>query len=189
MSTPEAQAQATRGAESGGAATHTTRLVFLASMTVLAAAYTVMAFQMEWRIQSGQIGPGFFPRFVGVAVIVGCLVAIALTLRGRGAPEPRPDPAGDADTEVLAGVDDDDGGTAPLATLLLVGSAVIYYLTFEPLGALLASVLFLALSLSIVNRGHHRVNAAVSILVPVGLYLLFEVLLDAGLPPGLVLPL
>jgi putative tricarboxylic transport membrane protein len=189
MSTPEAQAQATRDAESGGAATHTTRLVFLASMTVLAAAYTVMAFQMEWRIQSGQIGPGFFPRFVGVAVIVGCLVAIALTLRGRGAPEPRPDPAGDADTEVLAGVDDDDGGTAPLATLLLVGSAVIYYLTFEPLGALLASVLFLALSLSIVNRGHHRVNAAVSILVPVGLYLLFEVLLDAGLPPGLVLPL
>jgi hypothetical protein len=32
-------------------------------------------------------------------------------------------------------------------------------------------------------------NAAVSVLVPVGLYLLFEVLLDAGLPPGVVLPL
>ena len=27
-------------------------------------------------------------------------------------------------------------------------------------------------------------NAAVSVLLPVGLYLLFEVLLDAGLPPG-----
>ena len=189
MSTRQApEAPTTSSTEPGDAATHNTRLLFLASVTVLAAAYTVMAFQMEWRIQNGQIGPGFFPRFVGVAIVVGCLVAIALTFRGRGSPEPSPDPAGDAD-DVVGGPSGEGALTAPRAAVLAVGCMVVYYLTFEPLGALLSSVLFLALLLTIVNRGRHRVNAAVSVLVPVGLYLLFEVLLDAGLPPGLVLPL
>ena len=186
MSTSEAPTTSTT--ESGVAA-HTTRLVFLASLTVLAAAYTLMAFDMEWRIQSGQIGPGFFPRFVGVGTVVGCLVAIALTLSGRGATASSPDPAEDADFEVPAAVEDGDDRTAPWTTALVIGCAVIYFVFFEPLGALLGSVVFLALSLTIVNRGHHRMNAAVSILLPVGLYLLFEVFLKAGLPPGVVLPL
>jgi putative tricarboxylic transport membrane protein len=186
MSTAEAPTTSTTESR---VAAHTTRLVFLASLTVLAAAYTLMAFQMEWRIQNGQIGPGFFPRFVGVGTVVGCLVAIALTLGGRGPSASSPDAAEDADFEVPAAVEDGDGGTAPWATALVVGCAVFYFTFFEPLGALLASVLFLALSLTIVNRGHHRMNAAVSILLPVGLYLLFEVLLKAGLPPGIVLPL
>jgi putative tricarboxylic transport membrane protein len=186
MSTSEAPTTTTTGS---GVAAHTTRLVFLASLTALAVAYTVMAFGMEWRIQNGQIGPGFFPRFVGLGTVVGCLVAIALTLSGRGATTSSPDAAEDADFEVPAAGEDGDGGTAPWATALVVGCAVIYFVFFEPLGALLASVVFLALSLTIVNPGHHRLNAAVSVLLPVGLYLLFEVFLDAGLPPGIVLPL
>jgi putative tricarboxylic transport membrane protein len=186
MSTSEAPTTTTTGS---GVAARTTRLVFLASLTALAVAYTVMAFGMEWRIQNGQIGPGFFPRFVGVATVVGCLVAIVLTLSGRAPSDLAPDAAEDADFEAPPAVADGDGGTAPWATALVVGCAVIYFVFFEPLGALLGSVLFLALSLSIVNRGHHRLNAAVSVLLPVGLYLLFEVFLDAGLPPGVVLPL
>jgi putative tricarboxylic transport membrane protein len=159
-------------------------VLFLAVLTLLAAAYTQMAFQMEWRIQNGQIGPGFFPRFVGVGIVVGCLVAIALTLSGRGPSDASADAAEDAEFDVRA-----DGRTAPLATVLAVGAMVIFFMFFELLGALLSSVLFLALLLTIVNPGRHRTNAAVSVLVPVGLYLLFEVLLDAGLPPGVVLPL
>jgi putative tricarboxylic transport membrane protein len=186
MSTSEAPTTSTT--ESGVAA-HATRLVFLASLTVLAAGYTLMGFQMEWRIQNGQIGPGFFPRFVGVGTVVGCLVAIVLTLSGRAPSDLSPDAAEDADFEAPAAVEDGDDRTAPWTTALVVGCAVIYFVFFEPLGALLGSVVFLALSLTIVNRGHHRTNAAVSVLLPVGLYLLFEVFLDAGLPPGIVLPL
>ncbi|HET6665934.1 MAG TPA: tripartite tricarboxylate transporter TctB family protein [Intrasporangium sp.] len=181
MSTSEAPTTSTTDSN---VAANTTRLVFLASLTVLAAAYTMMAFQMEWRIQNGQIGPGFFPRFVGVGIVVGCLAAIALTLSGRGPSDSSADAAEDADFDAPA-----DGRTAPMATVLAVGAMVIFFVFFEVLGALLSSVLFLALLLTIVNPGRHRMNAAVSVLVPVGLYLLFEVLLDAGLPPGVVLPL
>jgi putative tricarboxylic transport membrane protein len=160
-----------------------TRMAFLAVLLLLAVAYTVMAFGMEWRDDSGQIGPGFFPRLVGVATILGCLVAIARTALGA-VPGPAVDADGEPDADAAG-----DGAMHPGATTLAVGLMVLFYLTFDPLGALLSSVLFLGLLLTMVNRGRHLQNAVVSVAVPVALYLLFEVLLDAGLPPGLVLPL
>ncbi len=163
-----------------------TRLLFLVVITVVAAAYTVMAFDLEWRINNGQIGPGFFPRIVGALTVAGCLVAIARMLLGGSGSSSSVSTA-DADEEAELGIEG-DGRTDAWVTAVAVGCMVLCYLVFEPLGALLASVLFLALLLTLVNRGHHLQNTLVSILVPVGLYLLFEVLLDSGLPPGLVLP-
>ena len=163
-----------------------TRLLFLLVLTVVAVGYTVMAFDMEWRLQNGQIGPGFFPRIVGVLTVIGLLAEIARVLLGRYGSSSSASTA-DADEEAELGIEG-DGRTDARITAVMVGAMGLCYVLFEPLGALLASILFLALSLSVVNRGNHRQNALVSILVPVGLYLLFEVLLDSGLPPGLVLP-
>jgi len=163
-----------------------TRLLFLLVLTVVAAAYTVMAFDMEWRLRNGQIGPGFFPRIVGSVTVVGCIVVIALELL-RGSRASSSASVVDADAEAELGIEG-DGRTDAWVTAMAVGCMVICYVVFELLGALLASILFLALLLSVVNRARHLQNALVSILVPVGLYLLFEVALDSGLPPGLVLP-
>ena len=163
-----------------------TRLLFLLALTVVATAYTVMAFGLEWRLENGTIGPGFFPRIVGTLTVVGCLIVIARVLLGGAGSTSSPSTA-DADEEAELGIEG-DGRTDAWVTAVAVGCMVLCYLAFEPLGALLASILFLALLLTVVNRGHHLQNALVSILVPVGLYLLFEVLLDSGLPPGLVLP-
>lgn len=163
-----------------------TRLLFLLFLTVVAAAYTWMAFDLEWRLGNGQIGPGFFPRIVGVVSVVGCLAVIVRVLLGRsGASSSLP--TADADEEAELGIEG-DGRTDAWAPVVTVGCMALCYLVFEPLGALLASVLFLAVLLSVVNRGRHLQNALVSVLVPGGLYLLFEVALDSGLPPGLVLP-
>jgi len=176
---------ATAGAATspGRARVLSTRMAFLVTLTLLAVAYTVMAFGMEWRDDSGQIGPGFFPRMVGLATVAGCLVAIARTAFGAA-----PGPAVDADGEPEAD-GQTAGATQAWATTVAVGLMVLFYLTLDPLGAVLSSVLFLGLMLSLVNRRRHVQNAIVSVAVPVGLYLLFEVLLGADLPPGLVLPL
>lgn len=163
-----------------------TRLLFLLALTVVAAGYTVMAFDMEWRTDGGQIGPGFFPRIVGVLTVIACLAAIARVLLG-GSRSSSSASTADADEEAELGIEG-DGRTDARITAAAVGAMVLCYVVFEPLGALLASILFLALVLSVVNRGNYRQNVLVSILVPVGLYLVFEVLLDSGLPPGLVLP-
>src|SRR3990170_4271123 len=157
-----------------------TRLLFLYTLTVLAVAYTVMAFGMEWRVERGQIGPGFFPRLVGGAAVIGCLVAIVRAMRGRRlSPDSPVDEEGQPDETAAGGTD----AWAPAAT---VGCMALLFLLFEPLGALLSSVLFLGGVLTFVNRGHQVANAVLSVGVPLGLYLLFEVLLDTGLPEGLV---
>jgi putative tricarboxylic transport membrane protein len=162
-----------------------TRLLFLLALLAVAVAYTVLAFGMEWRSGNGQIGPGFFPRIVGVVTIAGVLAVVARTLVVGSTSSSAS--TVDADEEAELGIEG-DGRTDAWVTLMAVGAMVVFYLVFEPLGALLGSVLFLGLLLSVVNRGRHRVNAAVSVLVPVGMFLLFEILLDAGLPQGLVLP-
>jgi putative tricarboxylic transport membrane protein len=164
-----------------------TRLLFLAAITVVAAAYTAMAFGLEWRIDNGQIGPGFFPRIVGGLTVVACVVAIARVLLGGSGSGSSSASTVDADEEAELGIEG-DGRTDAWVTAVAVGCMVLCYLVFEPLGALLATILFLAALLTVVNRGHHLQNALVSILVPVGMYLLFEVWLESGLPPGLVLP-
>jgi hypothetical protein len=159
-----------------------TRLLFLYAVTVLALAYTVTAFGMEWRVERGQIGPGFFPRLVGVAMLVGLSLAIVRALRGgRTSAEAPVDEEGQPE-EVGGGA----GGTDARAVLATVGCMTLLYFLFEPLGALVASVLFLGGVLMFVNRGRHLQNAIISVAVPLGLYVLFEVLLEVGLPEGLV---
>ncbi|MGH3342093.1 MAG: tripartite tricarboxylate transporter TctB family protein [Carbonactinosporaceae bacterium] len=159
-----------------------TYLLFLGVLLLLAAGYTAMAFAMDWRVESGVIGPGFFPRLVGAATIVCCVVAMVLGLRGSA--------EGGDEVPARAEADGGDGATRdPGVTLVAVAAMVVFLVFFEVLGALLSSVLFLVLLLSVVNRGQHRTNLLVSAALPIGLHLLFEVLLDAGLPPGLILPL
>jgi putative tricarboxylic transport membrane protein len=157
--------------QAGGRLTY---LLFLAGIVAVATGYTVMAFGMEWRVESGQIGPGFFPRLIGLTIIAFCLVAAARVVVRRSGEE--------AEAE---GPAERNPGIVVLAAAI----SALFLVTFEWLGALLSCILFLILLLSVVNRGRHVTNVAVSLALPIGLYLLFEVLLDAGLPEGLVLPL
>jgi len=158
-----------------------TRLLFLSAITVLAGAYTVMAFGMDWRVERGQIGPGFFPRIVGVAMLIGLSLAIVRALRGGQAAEAPVDEEGQPE-EAGSG----EGGTDSRAVLATVACMVLLYFVFEPLGALVASVLFLGGVLTFVNRRRHLQNAILGVVVPLVLYVMFEVLLDTGLPEGLV---
>lgn len=191
---------------------------FVGALGLLAAAYTAMAFGMEWRVERGQIGPGFFPRLVGALTVLGCVLAIVHAVR-RGVPgdaESADAQPTSAESEAAQPTSAESGGAQPAGsdsesaravtvadettseeasrtdarvTLVTFAAMTVFLWFFEVLGALLSSVLFLVALLSVVNRGHHRVNLLVGVLLPAALHLLFEVLLDAGLPPGVVLPL
>jgi putative tricarboxylic transport membrane protein len=144
------------------------RIVWLAAIAVVAAVYTWMAFGMEWQTTAGRIGPGFFPRIVGGLTVVLCVVAIVRSLRER-----RPPAEGDSDAPA-------HGRLVAVASVALVG----YLLVFEYLGAALASVAFMLVILPVVNRGRPVANVVMAVLLPAALYLLLEVGLGAGLPPG-----
>lgn len=148
----------------------TVRSVWLASLLVVAVSYTVMAFGMEWRTEAGRIGPGFFPRVIGVALVCALLVALAQSLRYRH--------AASENVEVSSGY---------LRTLsLIIGATVLFLVVFEFLGALLSAITYMLVLLATLNPRRWVMNIPIALGLPAGLYLLFQTWLNAGLPPGVL---
>ena len=163
----------------GGWRRPTGRSLFLALLLVVLAIYTQMAFDLEWMTVAGRIGPGFFPRIIGGLAILCTLIALVASLR-----------PGAADDEDEVGGDEEAGeadlGKHPKPLLLVVLAGVVLLLLFTSLGMIITCALFLAATLFLLNRGHTITNVAVSIGVPVVTYLLFDTLLNAGLPEGIL---
>ena len=154
------------------------RTVFFGLLVVLLAGYLQMALGMEWRTAAGRIGPGFFPRVIGVLGLALALVALVRSLRGDPAVAEGPvDETGEADL-----------GRHPATLAIVVAASAAFAAAFVLLGAVIAGAVYLFGCLWLLNRPRPLLNAAVSVGVASGLYLLFEILLDAGLPAG-VLPL
>lgn len=154
--------------------------LFLVALTVLFAVYTTMAMGMDWESSHGRLAAGFFPRIIGFAALLLCVIALVKTVRQSL----RLSAVGEAPRVPEAAEGDGVEGQYPRALLAVVLCSVVFFFLFEPLGATLSSVVFLGATLSVLNRGKHLVNAAVAILLPAFLYLLFTVLLDAGMPGG-----
>jgi putative tricarboxylic transport membrane protein len=147
--------------------------VFLGVVIVVMAGYTYLAMGMEWRTEAGRIGAGFFPRVVGFATLALCIVAAVQSLR--------PARATDKDED-----EDEDVALYPRMLLAFVGAGVLFLLALLPLGAIIASALFLFATLWFLNRGRLVGNLAVAVLLPIALYLLFQIVLNAGLPSGIL---
>lgn len=148
------------------------RAVFFGILLVVIAVYFQLALGMEWRTAAGRIGPGFFPRIIGGIGVVLTLVALARSLR-------RAEPEAEADSPDL--------GRHPRTTAIVVVASAALAAAFTVLGAVVAGALFLLGCLWLLNREHPVLNAVLGAGLATGLYLLFETLLTAGLPAG-VLP-
>jgi putative tricarboxylic transport membrane protein len=158
----------------------TGRALFFAVLLVVMAVYTQMAFALEWYTAAGRIGPGFFPRIIGIlslAIIVWALVKSLLP------------GAVDDEDEVLG---EDEAGEAdlgkhPIPLLLVLTAAVVFLLIFfVPLGAIVGCALFLLAVLFLLNRKQPVVNVVIALGLPVLVYLLFQTALNAGLPAGIL---
>ena len=144
------------------------RLAFLLVVLAGAIFYTYIAFvDLSFMTRSGRLGPGFFPRLVGVVGVVFVVWSVFDAMRDR-------DPA-------------DAGGSnsAWSDAILLMALAVGYAVLLRLFGGFVATVIYLAVALSILNRGRHLQNGILAIAVPSGVYLLFDSLLNANMPPAL----
>jgi putative tricarboxylic transport membrane protein len=170
----------TRSVGRGGLRRPTGRTLFLTVLLVILAVYTWMAFDLEWRTVAGRIGPGFFPRIIGVLSLAITLWALVKSLL-----------PGAVDDEEEIGGDEEAGeadlGKHPIPLILVLAAAAIFLLFFFlPLGAIVSCALFLAAVLFLLNRGSVVTNIVLSIAIPVLVYVLFQTLLNAGLPDGLL---
>jgi hypothetical protein len=143
------------------------RVAFTTVVLCLSAFYTYWAFtELNFLSQMGRLGPGFFPRIIGIGLILACLVDLAVELWRRSEPPPP--------TEYVGTV------------VLLVALTGLFVLALNIVGAIVAMIAFLLVTLTVLNRGRLIQNLAIAILLPTAIYFLFDVWLNASIPQGVI---
>jgi hypothetical protein len=140
------------------------RLAFTATILCLAVLYTYWAFaDLSFLSSAGRLGPGFFPRFVGLLLIAACVLTLAGDLKERRA---------DAGLSSFWGI-----------TVVVAALSGAFVLLLEILGGPLAMVVYMLATLVVLNPGRSVQNVAISIGFPLALFLLFDRWLNASIPP------
>jgi len=143
------------------------RAGFLLAILFLSGLYTYVAFsELSYLSSAGRLGPGFFPRIIGASLLALCALSLYLDLRRGASP----------------------GSVSPVwrsaAVLALLSG--IFVALLDLLGGLLAMIVFMAAALSILNRGRLLQNALLAVLLPVAIYVVFQVWLKAAMPHGML---
>jgi hypothetical protein len=141
------------------------RAGFLAALLLLAGGYSYVAFaELSYLSSAGRLGPGFFPRIIGVGLMAFCAYSLYAD-RARAA-EP----------------------LSPFWRTLAVVAALsaAFVVALEVIGGVLAMIAFMAAALAFLNRGRPVQNALLALLLPIGFYLLFKVWLNAAMPRGML---
>ncbi|OLT29212.1 hypothetical protein BJF83_00915 [Nocardiopsis sp. CNR-923] len=158
------------------------------ALAVVAVGYLVLAFQVpEYTAVNVPVQPGTLPRWLGVVLLV--LAALLFFQRDQSAA----DEDGDASDDAAGGGD----AASPAEPLrlgrlrdprlevgLFVAAIVAYVALFEPLGFILSTALYLGAMTVYLGYRRHVVTAAVSVGLPLGLYLAMSEGLGVVLPSG-----
>lgn len=140
---------------------------FLLAILALALAYAYGALaQLTFLSSTGRLGPGFFPRIIGIALVAACLYALIAERRPAASSEEGP------------------GLWKVTVAMAVVSGAFVALL--DVLGGLLAMIAFMLAALSILNGGRWLQNVSVSLLLPLAVYALFELWLNASMPRGVL---
>lgn len=138
--------------------------IFKLFLLVVSCIYLTMAFKFSM-FSNGIPGSGFLPQVIGLILVL--LTAVDLVKSFK-----------DSSKENF-----DLRHFKELILLILFCS--MYVFLFNIIGALLSTVLFTGIVLFIFNKGKLKQNIIISILVPGLIFLMFEVLLQTGLPKGI----
>lgn len=143
------------------------RTAFLFVLLGGAIFYTYIAFvDLAFLTRTGRLGPGFFPRIIGLSGIALILWVMVDHLRtGEG---------------IIGG----EGDWRDVAVLMAL--AICYAICLRIFGGFIATVLYLGAGLALLNRGKLLQNAVLTVAIPSAVYLLFDRLLNANMPPALI---
>lgn len=143
------------------------RAGFLLAVLVCAGYYSALAFaDLGYVSPTGRLGPGFFPRILGVSLVALCLYSLYAD-RTRAERDDAVSPHWRAAAAVAA-----------------LSGAFVALLNVA--GGLVSMVLFMAAALHLLNRGRHLQNALIALLLPGAVYVLFTVWLKASMPRGVL---
>jgi uncharacterized protein YunC (DUF1805 family) len=141
------------------------RIGFSLFLLAVAIFYTYIAFEDLNFMVRNRLGPGFFPRVIGVVTIALLAYSLFVDVRQRAK----------------------DVGTKHGRDMVVFTAIAVGYVALLPvLGGLWATIAFMLTALFVFNPGKVLSNVLVSVILPVGLYLLFDTWLNSSLPSGMV---
>jgi hypothetical protein len=143
------------------------RIVFFLVILAAGLMYSYYAFvDLDFMTRTGRLGPGFFPRVIGTLMVGFTLYSMASELRAANGAS--------------------GGGGYGGQVALIMGLGIAYVALLGVLGGVVATVLFLLVALLLLNPGRLVQNVAVAVLVPAAIYVLFDTLLNAAIPEGML---
>ena len=135
----------------------------------LGALYTYQAFaNLSFLSSTGRLGPGFFPRIIGILLILACLFELVREARRGSEPPRRSDHVVD--------------------TIVIASLAVLFVALLNVLGGYIAMIAFMLATLFFLNRSRPLQNIALALILPTLIWLMFDYWLNAALPEGRILP-
>lgn len=140
---------------------------------VIGSIYLFAAWKIPDAVFSYSIGPKAFPKVIGWGTIFTGIVLILVDLIQH------------KDKAIKKFVLDIDKKTATLI-LITVAAGLLYAFTFERLGFMLSTCLFMFIVTNVVNKGKWITNLIVSLLFGLGGYIFFAKLLALSLPRGIM---
>ncbi|UJL45563.1 tripartite tricarboxylate transporter TctB family protein [Virgibacillus sp. NKC19-16] len=144
------------------------RAVFSGLLLIFSIYFTIKGTEYDYTNSSGQVGPGFFPLWIGILLIICTGIAFAKDLK-----------------QVLR---EENFFSKPIhlyKLLLVIGLTFFFIATLNILGAVVAMVLYVFGILFVLNRQRLILNTIISVTVPLGTYLLLDVWLNAGFPQNI----
>lgn len=145
------------------------RKVFTILILGLAALYTYHAFvNLSFLSSTGRLGPGFFPRIIGLLLIAACISELVREARRGSGPPDESDYVRDA--------------------IIVVALTALFVASLNLLGGYIAMIVFMLASLFLLNRRRPMHNVAIGLILPTLIWAMFDLWLKAALPEGMILP-
>ncbi len=152
------------------------QLFFSLALLVSSLAYTVYGVQTLDLFDSiGRPGPGYFPLIIGLMLLLCTTINAVKSFKERAALLSEENTVSDEAEERY--VKD---------TVVVVALITLFLVTLNVLGSIISMMLFVGLFLSYFNKGKLKFNIIYSLMLPIGVYVLFDILLRAGLPKGIL---
>ena len=148
------------------------RIIFVCTL-LLAGVYFWATTQIPSLELGDPLGPKAFPRMLGVGLLIAAAMLLAEILRDRKK-------AMAANTEAMK------WERHHWIVVAVAAWTALYIALFEPLGYILATLIFLAGLTGYFNRGRHLMNVLTCVLFVVISYVAFTKLLGVNLARGLI---
>ena len=151
------------------------RVIFVCTL-VLAAVYLYATERLPSLEIGDPLGPKAFPRLLGAGLVLAAILLLLEMLKARrtaGARTPAPPR------------EPPDRG-AVLIVAAAAGWTLLYFLVFERLGYVLATIAYLIPIMAFFNRGKWVTNALTAVIFCVASYLLFTKVLSVNLARGIL---